>query len=101
MIDERPGHRGQHWLGNGHGSRDEQQALLHMEVSGGKGFGIDATTQTIAHRGAAWRPPHCRISVPPPRLHVRLGSKLGRAGNVRCTTALPPKAEVRPRSCYV
>src|SRR6266481_4237491 len=27
--------------------------------------------------------------------------KLGRAGDVRCTTALPPKAEVDPRSCYV
>jgi hypothetical protein len=29
MIDERLRHRGQHWFGNGHGSRDEQQALLH------------------------------------------------------------------------
>jgi hypothetical protein len=27
--------------------------------------------------------------------------KLGRAGDVRCTTALPPKAEVDLRSCYV
>src|SRR5258706_13800270 len=27
--------------------------------------------------------------------------KLGRAGDVRCTTALPPKADVHPRSCYV
>src|SRR5258707_5050130 len=31
----------------------------------------------------------------------RCGSKLGRAGDVRCTTALPPKADVHPRSCYV
>src|SRR5258708_38395705 len=27
--------------------------------------------------------------------------KPGRAGDVRCTTALPPKADVHPRSCYV
>src|SRR5260221_9792409 len=27
--------------------------------------------------------------------------KLGRAGDVRCTTALPPKADVHLRSCYV
>src|SRR6266436_8336112 len=27
--------------------------------------------------------------------------KLGRAGDVRCTTALLPKADVHPRSCYV
>jgi hypothetical protein len=27
--------------------------------------------------------------------------KLGRAGDVRCTTALPPKADVHSRSCYV
>jgi hypothetical protein len=33
MIDERLRHRGQHWLGNGHGSRDEQQALLHRKKS--------------------------------------------------------------------
>src|SRR5260221_2533413 len=26
---------------------------------------------------------------------------LGRAGDVRCTTVLPPKADVHPRSCYV
>jgi hypothetical protein len=32
---------------------------------------------------------------------VRCGVKLGRAGDVRCTTALPPKADVHPRSCYV
>src|SRR4029453_2824706 len=31
----------------------------------------------------------------------RLGSKLGHGSDVRCTTALPPKPEVRPRSCYV
>jgi hypothetical protein len=24
-----------------------------------------------------------------------------RAGDVRCTTVLPPKADVHPRSCYV
>jgi len=29
------------------------------------------------------------------------GVKLAHAGDVRCTTALRPKAEVRPRSCYV
>src|SRR5258708_38048824 len=33
--------------------------------------------------------------------YVRVGSKLGRAGDVRCTTALPPKADVHLRSCYV
>jgi hypothetical protein len=27
--------------------------------------------------------------------------RLGHPGNVRCTTALPPKAGVDPRSCYV
>ncbi len=27
--------------------------------------------------------------------------KLGHPGDVRCTTALPPKADVHPRSCYV
>jgi hypothetical protein len=27
--------------------------------------------------------------------------ELGHPGNVRCTTALPPKAEVDPQSCYV
>jgi hypothetical protein len=27
--------------------------------------------------------------------------KLGRAGDDHCTTVLPPKAEVDPRSCYV
>jgi hypothetical protein len=27
--------------------------------------------------------------------------KLGRADDVRCTTALPPKADVHLRSCYV
>jgi hypothetical protein len=31
----------------------------------------------------------------------RLGSKLGHGSDVRCTTALPPKPEVHPRSCYV
>ena len=29
------------------------------------------------------------------------GSRLGHPGDVRCTTALPPKADVHPRSCYV
>jgi hypothetical protein len=33
-------------------------------------------------------------------VEVRFGSN-GRAGDVRCTTALPPTAEVHPRSCYV
>src|SRR5262249_11871286 len=41
----------------------------------GKGVGVGAAAQTIAHRGAARRPPHCGISVPPPRLHVRPGRK--------------------------
>ena len=27
--------------------------------------------------------------------------ELGHCGDVRCTTALPPKADVHPRSCYV
>jgi hypothetical protein len=27
--------------------------------------------------------------------------KIGLCGDVRCTAAFPPKAEVRPRSCYV
>src|SRR5258706_6047347 len=27
--------------------------------------------------------------------------RLGHCGDVRCTTALPPKAEVHPRCCYV
>jgi hypothetical protein len=27
--------------------------------------------------------------------------QLGRCSDVRCTTALPPKADVHPRSCYV
>src|SRR5260370_1487260 len=27
--------------------------------------------------------------------------KLGHAGDIRCTTVLPPKADVHPRSCYV
>src|SRR5258707_5572835 len=27
--------------------------------------------------------------------------RLGHCGNVRCTTALPPKADVHPRCCYV
>src|SRR5262245_16550635 len=35
------------------------------------------------------------------RADVADGSKLGHPGNVRCTTALPPKAEVHPRCCYV
>src|SRR5258708_36498497 len=30
-----------------------------------------------------------------------IGVKLGRAGDVRRTTAVPPKADVHPRSCYV
>jgi hypothetical protein len=29
------------------------------------------------------------------------GIKLGHRRDVRCMTALPPKAEVHPRSCYV
>jgi hypothetical protein len=28
-------------------------------------------------------------------------ARLGHPGDVRCTTALPPKAEVDPRGCYV
>jgi hypothetical protein len=35
------------------------------------------------------------------RAYVRSGVKLRHGGDVRCTTALPPKAEVHPRSCYV
>src|SRR5258708_38992095 len=35
------------------------------------------------------------------RLSRRLWVKLGRAGDVRCMTDLPPKADVHPRSCYV
>src|SRR6516225_1805124 len=31
----------------------------------------------------------------------RLGFKIGHCGDVRCMTALPPKAEVHLRSCYV
>src|SRR5262249_32279527 len=31
----------------------------------------------------------------------RFGVKLRHGGDVRCKTAFPPKAEVRPRSCYV
>jgi hypothetical protein len=31
MIDQRLRHRGQHGFGNGHGSRDEQQVLLHLK----------------------------------------------------------------------
>jgi hypothetical protein len=34
-------------------------------------------------------------------VYVSIGVKLGRAGDVRCTTALPPKEDVHPRSCYV
>jgi hypothetical protein len=30
-----------------------------------------------------------------------LSARLGRPADVRCTTALPPKADVHPRSCYV
>jgi hypothetical protein len=30
-----------------------------------------------------------------------LGSNLGHGSDVRCKTAFLPKAEVRPRSCYV
>src|SRR5262249_5260255 len=33
---------------------------------------------------------------PQPRMSAR-----GNCGGVRCMTALPPKAEVHPRSCYV
>ena len=33
--------------------------------------------------------------------HVGLGSNPVMDGDVRCTTALAPKAEVHPRSCYV
>jgi hypothetical protein len=29
------------------------------------------------------------------------GLGLGHPGDVRCTTALPPRAEVHPRCCYV
>ena len=31
----------------------------------------------------------------------RDGFKLGHPGDVRCMTAVPPKAEVHPPSCYV
>src|SRR5262249_32626849 len=40
-------------------------------------------------------------SVKGPSRACRLGIKLDRCNDVRCTTALPPKAEVHPRSCYV
>jgi hypothetical protein len=43
-------------------------------------------------------PQTSRTARPP---HDRFGSKLGRPADVRCTTALPPKADVHPRSCYV
>jgi hypothetical protein len=38
---------------------------------------------------------------PPQNRFSTVSVKLGRAGDVRCMTALPPKAEVHPRSCYV
>src|SRR6266511_2300381 len=41
------------------------------------------------------------IAGSPTGLIVCSGVKLGRAGDVRCTTALPPKADVHLRSCYV
>src|SRR6516225_7512968 len=47
-------------------------------VSGGKDVGVGVATQTIAHHGAARRPPHRGISVPSPRLHVRSGRKAER-----------------------
>src|SRR5262245_16953568 len=40
-------------------------------------------------------------SVKAPAAPVALGVKLDRCSDVRSTTALPPKAEVHPRSCYV
>src|SRR6266436_1655265 len=38
---------------------------------------------------------------PPQNPFSTVSVKLGRAGDVRCTTALPPKADVHLRSCYV
>src|SRR5947209_7866190 len=35
------------------------------------------------------------------RNHVRCGVRLGHCGDVRCTTALPPKGEVDSRSYHV
>jgi hypothetical protein len=33
--------------------------------------------------------------------NVSVGVKLGHRGDVRCITALPPKADIDLRSCYV
>jgi hypothetical protein len=45
--------------------------------------------------GAGSSPLQCGIS-------TGLMSEVGRhCSDVRCTTALPPKAEVHPQSCYV
>src|SRR5262249_42506062 len=53
--------------------------------------GQSAGTQAVIQPDSRW---HCSPE-------VRSGVKLGHCSDVRCMTALPPKAEVHPRFCYV
>src|ERR1700730_15615702 len=47
-----------------------------------------------------YRPPN-RTTASAVRAWGRVWVKSGLGGDVRCPTALPPKADVHPRSCYV
>jgi hypothetical protein len=51
VIDQRLRHRGQYGFGSGHGSRDEQQALLHMDKLRAEWRRFQCSDQTIAHTG--------------------------------------------------
>ena len=54
--------------------------------------------ETFSNYAAGGRETTWGISI---RSIVGYGSKLRLGGDVRCTTALPPKAEVHRQSCYV
>src|SRR5262249_19734910 len=81
MIDERLGHRGQHWLGNGHGSRDEQQAPSHR-----KGFPAGRGVVSV-------QPPKRKHIAAPPGGRRTAGFRSRRRGSV---SALGEKRKSSP-----
>jgi hypothetical protein len=82
--------------------KDQAETCRHFAdrtiAERGVRYGRVATTPTSAKTK---RHPKAYLAIETPVVACPFRVKLGRAGDVRCTTALPPKADVHLRSCYV
>jgi len=82
--------------------KDQAETCRHFAdrtiAERGVRYGRVATTPTSAKTK---RHPKAYLAIETPVVACPLRVKLGHPGDVRCTTALPPEADVHARSCYV